>query len=272
MADIQSDSADRAQATPPEPGAPPQDRSDAAGRATWSERMLPWMIGMVVGLTVFFFIASAVQLYFLHYQIANAPQPSLDRPIELLTKAAQGGEQSTALGTTTSSDRLPAATIATLTMLESSAMQFRYHQANVSLLARIWTSYLGFVTGMVLAMVGAVFILGRLEIHASEASIKTAAAEASFKSDSPGLIMAGLGVALMVTTIVTHHEIAVEDRPLYAQGWSIGTPGQTVARPPLLGTKEPTDTSPGAQGVESNPALDKIGNGLGAAGAAGGTQ
>jgi len=26
----------------------------------------------------------------------------------------------------------------------------------------------------------------------------------------------------MITTIVTHHEIAIQDKPIYAQGWSLG--------------------------------------------------
>ena len=95
---------------------------------------------VVIGLTVFFFIASAVQLAYLHVEITNAPQRDFSG-VNAMLKQAQG--------TATSSDGLPAAALAALTTLEISAMERRYHQATLSLLSRTWTRYLGFVTGMV---------------------------------------------------------------------------------------------------------------------------
>jgi len=206
------------------------NRDHAGGRERrrekWSLRMLPWMTGMVLGLTVFFFLASAAQLIYLHYQIMHAPEGDFRVPMQMLQTSQKAGD-----ATQATNETLPAAAIAALTALERSAMERRYHQANISLLARVWTRYLGFVTGMVLAMVGAAFILGRLETTTSTASAETAAGKFNFQSDSPGLILAGLGVVLMITTIVTHHEINVQDRAIYAQGWAIGqqAPQQTQA-------------------------------------------
>jgi hypothetical protein len=48
-------------------------------------------------------------------------------------------------------------------VLEADALQRRYHQANANMLARVWTRQLGFITGMLLALVGAAFILGRTD-------------------------------------------------------------------------------------------------------------
>jgi hypothetical protein len=236
-------------------------------REAWSARMLPWMGRMVLGLTVFFFLASAAQLVYLHYEIMRAPSSDVTVPMNML-QSAQGQQPANEH----MDEKLPAAAIAALTALEINAMERRYHQANVSLLSRVWTRYLGFVTGMVLAMVGAAFILGRLETKSSTASAETAAGKFSFQSESPGLILAGLGVALMITTIVTHHEIQVQDRAIYARGWSIGGAqsqrSADVEKPEPLSIQEPEEGAASA-GVPPNPALDSIGERIGERGGAG---
>ncbi len=240
----------------------PRDPCAARRRDLLTERMLPWMSRMVLALTLFFFLASAAQLAYLHFEIVNAPRADFSLPLQMLQKAQDsvGGADGTAA---LAGESLPAAAVASLTMLEVTAMERRYHQANVSLLSRVWTRYLGFVTGMVLAMVGAVFILGRLETSTSSASGKAANVEFDFKSESPGLIMVGLGVALMVTTIVIHHKIHIQDRPIYAQGWSIGNADRTdgswiPSAPPELGTREPEPETSDDQGVAPNPDLDPV--------------
>ena len=245
---------------------PPQSPSapQAVHREAWSERMLPWMSRMVLGLTVFFFLASAAQLAYLHYEITNAPDRKFAIPMQMLQEIQSGdkaGEEGQSADTSSPDQRLPAAAVAALTLLELSAIERRYHQANVSLLSRVWTRYLGFVTGMVLAMVGAAFILGRLETASSVATAKTGAAEFSFTSASPGLILAGLGVVMMITAIVTHHEIQVQDRSIYAHGWSFGgNAAQNVERagtskPAGMSVKEPEKTGDANEGVATNPAL-----------------
>jgi hypothetical protein len=71
------------------------------------------------------------------------------------------------------------------------------------LISRLWLSYLSFVTGMILALVGAAFILGQLEFTEAGVTTKIAGSELSLQSTSPGLILAGLGVAMMMVTTVT---------------------------------------------------------------------
>lgn len=197
----------------------------AAVREAWSRSQLPLMRKVVIGLTVFFFLASAVQLVYLHAEIVNAPQRDFADVGAMLQKAQDASADAADRG-------LPAAALAALTTLEISAMERRYHQANVSLLSRTWTRYLGFITGMVLAMVGATFILGRLETPATTAKGETPGWKFEIISASPGLVLAVLGVGLMLATIVTHHEIAIQDRPIYAQGWSLGSVGRQDAAPP----------------------------------------
>lgn len=240
-----------------------RQRSKVQQREAWSRRMVPLMTKMLVGLTIFFFLASAAQLSYLHYQITEGPETELGGPLTMMGMTLD--PETREPGDT----GLPAAAVAALTVLELGAMERRYHQANVSLLSRVWTRYLGFVTGMVLAMVGAAFILGRLE-NESPSTVKATGpgGPVEVKSTSPGIVMAGLGVALMITTIVTHHEIQVNDQAVYATGWSFGSQDPTReaidsdSKKKTLSEKEPEKTSgtsqSGAIGVAPNPALQGL--------------
>ncbi len=118
--------------------------------------------------------------------------------------------------------------------LEGFALQRRHHQANVLLMSRVWARYLGFVTGMILAFIGGVFILGKLETPVSELEAKSGEMGMSIKSASPGLILATLGVVLMMTTIVVHQEIQVSDAKVFTSD-QFGTSAQTTEsiKPPL---------------------------------------
>ncbi len=216
---------------PDQPDDPPSDLSPAdAERLLWSARLLPLMTWMVLGLTLFFFIASAAQLTYLHLEIRKSPQPDLSQPLAALLDGTVS---------TKNTARQQNARVAVLSTLELSAMNYRYHQANVALLSRVWMRYLGFVTGMVLAMVGAVFILGRLQDQGSTASAKSAGGSFTFKTASPGLILSALGVVLMLTTITTHHEIAVSDQAIFIKGeaQSITAPAATTRQKRDTGKK-----------------------------------
>jgi len=71
------------------------------------------------------------------------------------------------------------------------------------------------LTGVILAVVGAGFILGKIREKPTEITGKTEMWHFTIASTSPGLIMVTLGTVLMVSAILTHHEIGVVDRPLY---------------------------------------------------------
>lgn len=180
------------------PGTPAPGRPSVDDRLEgWQRKLLPLMIGMLVGLTLFFFVASFVQLAYLHGKIWNAPR--IDE------KAFRVGD-----------GPLNAATrFRVLAALERNAVERRYHQANVLLMSRVWTRYLGFVTGMILALVGATFILGKLREEMTSLEAKGAGASMSVVSASPGLVLAVLGVTLMTVTILTHHDISTTDTAVY---------------------------------------------------------
>ncbi|MEP6596706.1 MAG: SDR family NAD(P)-dependent oxidoreductase, partial [Ginsengibacter sp.] len=109
-----------------------------------------------------------------------------------------------------------------LVKMEEHSINRRYNQGGVLLMSRIYIKYLGFFTGMILAIVGSVFIISKLKEDVSEleGSIQD---KTKFKliSSSPGIIFGVLGTALMMTTILTHSEISVKDMPLYLNTYNI---------------------------------------------------
>lgn len=187
------------------------ERKKSSGIIDWQKKLLPFMIGMIAILTVFFFIASFVQLYYLHSRIEKCPDINLNSL--LINLENKGLPQERNLFDYTKWK--------TLAILEEHALKRRYHQANVLLMSRIWRKYLGFVTGMILAMVGAAFILGKLRSSESRLEAESKIWKITFITASPGLILCVLGVALMITTIVTYYKIEVTDVPVYLGNYTI---------------------------------------------------
>lgn len=174
-----------------------QRRTDPA--QAWQKRLLPVMTSTLVGLAVFFFIITLLQLYRLDQRL-SAPRVQFQ---SVLT-ASQ-----------------PEWVVRTL--LEAHALEYRYHQANLSLAARIWTRYLGMMTGMILAIVGATFILGKLADTPTDFDMKSSAATVALKTSSPGIVLAVLGTILIFTSIMSNPPIEIEDQALYIPVESIDT-------------------------------------------------
>jgi len=189
------------------PAAPGRSAAEARDLMRWQVRLLPLMKWMVVGLASFFFVTSLVQLVYLHWEIARAPEVDL--------RAAQGNLAKLP-ESATEDQRLAAFHAQSAVLLELHAMQRRYHQANVLLMSRIWIRYLGFVTGMMLSLVGAVFILGKLEVAPSTMRGEVSSQlKYEIQSSSPGIILGVLGTVLMAASIVVNHRIEVQDKPIY---------------------------------------------------------
>jgi hypothetical protein len=198
----------------------------------WQERHRPLMVATLVGLGCFFFLATLWQLVTLEQRIVEQ-RPEWD---------------SNSVARAVKDDRLRV-----LGVLESEIVGRRYHLAGALLAGRVWQLYLGFVTGMILSLVGAVFILGKLKESESESSLESASIKATLKSSSPGLVLAILGVSLMVMTIGTNHKIEVEDRPHYLT--DMPAPNRVEADP--AGPRPPLPEPTGTGKPESNGANTK---------------
>ena len=168
----------------------------------WQLRVLPIIEGLLLALATLFISLSCAQLFLLQKDIQKSPELALGNihaQINLLqqTNPNEAAQLNTAL------------------TLETFVLQQHYHQANALLMARTWVRYLGFTTGMILALIGASFILGKLQTARSEFEAKTETLALTFRSTSPGLLLATLGTILMLATVVTNHTITTTYQPLY---------------------------------------------------------
>lgn len=194
----------------------------------WQWRSRPMMVSILAVLTLFFFSATLYQLLELNRKIEQSPR--LDT-VALLKQT--GCPEALSNAECNEYRRLNLAV-----SLEAHVIARRHHQAGVTIMASIWSRYLGFITGMVLALVGAAFILGQLRDRGTQIEASMAGNKGALTSASPGLVMVALGVILMISTIVTLHNVATGDSPVYfigdvqpkAQGSIYDVPGAAPAK------------------------------------------
>lgn len=178
---------------------PPEtaERDTARGDAVWQERLLPLMVRVVIGLALFFFLVSLLQLAYLQWHLQDEPPNIL---------------------TTLDGEAVDASDAGLAAWLESDLITRRYRMTSALMMAQLWIRYLGFVTGMIMAFIGAVFILGKLREPPSEVKAESAAVRVSIATASPGILLAVVGSALMLATILTKQESEVRDAAIYLPG------------------------------------------------------
>lgn len=215
-----------------QPSSEPQKKPPGTPAPKWQERLLPLMSGLLIGLTVFFFAASFIQLLYLHANISRAPQVDL----------APAAGSDPAVQALNFEQLMQARQLDIESRLEANLIERRYHMASVALMSSLWVRYLGFVTGMILALVGASFVLGKLREPLSELEGKFSDIGISLRSTSPGIILVVLGVALMLATIVDRDTGGVTDVPVYFTNSSAASAVTAPLPPSPLPTRVKTDT------------------------------
>jgi hypothetical protein len=221
---------------------PPTTKTKRQKPHKWQDRLLPLMVGLLIGLTVFFFGVTFVQMSYLHTSMLQIPAIDLRSPPDNDWLAAAE----------TFADKTTGRRLEILAKLEAYLIERRYHQASALLMSGLWIRYLGFVTGMILALVGASFVLGKLQEPATEVFGKSSLIDFSVKSSSPGIILAVLGVVLMFATIMDRDEYSVKDARIYLS--STDTPAINISEPGVLppldtyGTPTPDPTLPSSTG------------------------
>jgi hypothetical protein len=163
------------------------------------------MAGLLVVLTFFFFISTYLQMTYLHQSILEVPLIDLNPASEnILYSSAETFE-----------DSLETRKLEVRSNMEAFIVTQRYHQANVLLMAGLWIRYLGFITGMILALVGASFVLGKLREPVQKLEGKFTAFDISLRTTSPGIILVVLGVLLMFTTLIDKDVYEITDTNIY---------------------------------------------------------
>ena len=191
----------------------------------WQSRLLPLMASMLVLAALFFAAVSIVELRSLYERLEH-------QPLDLAARLAQF-ERTADPNAVLGSDYLKVKVLATG---DADALQRRYHQATATMLARLWTRQLGFITGMLLALVGAAFILGRLSESATKLEAESQGFKGALETSSPGIVLVVLGSALMALTIAVPFGVETRDANTYLQTLRFELP------PP--GTMMPVETDP----------------------------
>ena len=174
---------------------------DQRERTAWQKRLLPFLIIAISLMAAFFFASSLLQLGKLGDAVAFHRD---DR----ITQALAAYER------TVPQDADYVRWKATV-LLEQTALDHRYAQVNATLMLRAWTRHLGFLTGMILALVGSIFILARLSEAETQLSSEGGGAKLALATSSPGIVLAVLGTVLMVVTLTIDFQFTTSDTPIY---------------------------------------------------------
>ncbi|MBX3481341.1 MAG: hypothetical protein KF842_13165 [Caulobacter sp.] len=188
----------------------------------WRRQLVPLMVGALVFGALAFMVTSAIEYSILDKRLEARPAAS-----KLVADLLQ------------SPDTPLSATHRLAGGLETQAIQHRYELATGLLRGRLWTKMMGFSAGMVLALVGAAFVLGRLNEPENDLSAAGGGLSMAIKSSSPGLVMAAMGTALMITTTIVSPTVETVDGATYI-GPTTARGGETEAN----GGETETKTSP----------------------------
>lgn len=172
----------------------------------WQQRMLPYVLGGVALLALFFFVSSFIQLGRLNEAVAFIPDTQLEatlKSIDARTAMLPAPEATELLRWKT------------MVLLEADVVRHRYAQVNATLMMRAWTRHTGFVTGMILTFLGALFILTKLSEAQTQLGGEAVGVKATLATSSPGIVLAVLGTALMLVTLTADFRYGTSDVPVY---------------------------------------------------------
>ena len=130
-----------------------------SGLLEWQRRLLPLMTRFIVALAAVFFCFSGLYLY----QVSQFIQVEHARDIRTLVESQTAKPP----GQSASPEEVLQNS---LLLLEADTLDKRYHQATGLLISSIWSRQLAFITGMVMAFLGAIFILGKMSEPPSDIS------------------------------------------------------------------------------------------------------
>lgn len=185
----------------------PQTMTAQRELAEWRRRTLPLMGGLLVVLTAVFVGIAVWQMQQLQLMLEDRQEHAAESAFTAIEQASRDGRVV-----------LPAdyVTLRAVSALESEAIRRRYRHADVVVASRGWTRAMGFVTGMIMALLGTALALGRLAEAETKLSGESGSVKLALASSSPGLVLATLGTVLMMVVIVVRSDTGVRDVPVYA--------------------------------------------------------
>ncbi len=103
----------------------------------------------------------------------------------------------------------------TLALLEEESLTERYNQGHYSLVSRTFRQFLGFFTGIIMIIVGSLFILLKLKENIDINASKGELWKAALATSSPGVAFGVLGTLLIGIASINDDKINVRDSGLY---------------------------------------------------------
>ena len=183
----------------------------------WQLKLLPFMMVTLVLVGIVFFVATLRNYADLRERL-NRPLPDIALALDKL-QAAQA------------TDWQRDWTVRVL--LEDRALRSRREHNAAVVEARVWTRFMGFMTGMVMVLAGCIFILGRLEAS-FDGRAKVNDSEGAFKTNSPGLVLTVAGTVLIAISLTVTVQVELNDRPVYlGEAGSADAAAAPKPRPPL---------------------------------------
>jgi hypothetical protein len=180
---------------------------------SWQKKLLPWLIIMPSALMFLFVFLATRQMQKFNTVIDAKSESVIEKIIQSPSDSALSNNLK---------GNMDYIRWITLARMEEKSLDRRYSQGGLLLASRIFTKYLGFFTGMIMAIVGAVFIIGKLQESSSD--IEGAVGDQmklKIVSSSPGIIFGVLGTVLMLSTILQHAEIELKDQPLFLNSYNV---------------------------------------------------
>src|SRR5690348_5415379 len=146
----------------------------------WQKRMMPWLIIAPSALILIFILLATVQLRSFESHIYQSDSLNISKSLPKVDSVTIDTSINTKLGYLK---------LYALTKMEEYSINRRYNQAGEILVSGIYTKYMGFFTGMILAIVGAIFIISKLKEDTSNLE-GTINEHINFKlvSSSPGIV------------------------------------------------------------------------------------
>lgn len=164
-------------------------------------RILLFVLGIPVFFLLLFAVISVLQLRDINTRIESG-QSKLVRELVV---------QNAALDSISENHRQ----FLTLALLEEESLGERYRQGHYSLASRSFKQFLGFFTGIIMVIVGCVFVLLKLKEDINATGSRGEQFTFSLVTNSPGVLFGIVGAVLIGITSSTNDKITVRDAGLY---------------------------------------------------------
>lgn len=176
-------------------------RPSSRAEELWQRRLLPFMIGSLafvalafMASTLWFFRELQARLEFRQDDVVAALSTRYQPAFEKVDLAYRDWYVRAAL--------------------EQTALQQRFNVQTAIVKARLWTRFMGFITGMLLALTGCVFVLGKLRESINFTGQSTAIS-GTLATSSPGVFLALLGTVIIGISLTVQANVESTDSSVY---------------------------------------------------------